>query len=330
MENSMRVERLIPIHDLRPALARMRMRLERIQEDMGRLGAEAKGPGDLALGRGYAFLGDPDKALAVLNRSWNGGYRTPEVAYALCRVACDHYLRLADLDPPSGPEQARQLQAAREFFTLSEGAVWEPRELAEARLLSLEGSHSAALAKARGVHKEYPWMHEAKVEEAFALTGLGLASQRQGASQAALTYYREASLAARLAQTVGHSDESCYLADLEWRLRWLENPALGREERMLQLAEAEALADQILVIRPDSPLGVRVKSYVIIRRATALAQAGQDPEPELDRAERFLAPLQEVPGLQAMVGLKRSRVQELRASRAAQGQSRPWLGARIK
>jgi hypothetical protein len=67
LENRMRIERLIPVHDRRPAMANMVGRLDRIRGDMKALGPEAQGPGNLALGRGYAALGDLEAARNFFN-----------------------------------------------------------------------------------------------------------------------------------------------------------------------------------------------------------------------------------------------------------------------
>jgi serine/threonine-protein kinase len=296
LENRMRIERLIPVHDLRPAMGQMLGRLERIRRDMAALGPEAQGPGNLALGRGYGALGELDRALAALDTAWRGGYATPEVAYELSKVHTDYCVRLDDgeLAAPSGEAQdalwSSHLGAARSFFNQARGAVWEPLELGEAGLLNQEGAYAAALVRARKTFKQAPWLYEAKVEEARALTGLGLERLARRREREALSLFREAGLAAQVAQDIGHSDETCYLVDLEGRLHQLERPGQSAQAVLAGLAAAEPLADQALAIRPDSPAAFSAKIRLVLRRASAMAGSGRDPEPELRRAERYLAP----------------------------------------
>jgi serine/threonine-protein kinase len=329
MENHMRVERLIPIHDLRPTLAHMRERLERIQSDMASLGPEARGPGSLALGRGYCSLGDLDQAQAVLERAWPS-YRTPEMASALSRLACEGYFILvaredtADRDEALDAAKSKCRTDARVFFDLSAGQTWEPAPLGEARVLYVEGRFAEALAKARQAFKDNPWLYEAKVEEAYALSALGAERQRQGDRRGALSLYMEASVAAQLARTIGHSDDNCYFSDLEWRLYWVENQELGLAQRLAHLAEAERLANQVLVIRPDKPRALLAMSYVMLCRAELLGEAGQDPEAELKRAERFLAPAGEVAALREVAALKRRQIEAVRARFPRGSRSSPW------
>jgi len=53
---------------------------------------------------------------------------------------------------------------------------------------------------------------------------------------------------------------------------------------------------------------------VRIRRAATLARQGLDPDPELRRAERLLAPAAQRPEFQRMVARKRLQIQAVRRS----------------
>jgi len=318
IENRMRLERVIPAHDLLPAIAESHRGLERIRAEMARLGPVAQGPGNLALGRGYCALGDLDQARVVLEAAWQGGYRTPDVAYALAKVACFSCFMLmdraemVDLEEPLESAMATHLQDARTYSALSQGQTWEPVGLGEARLLFLEGEFAQAVKLARATFLQNPWLYEAKVEEAFALAYLGAARQQQGDFRGAGSLYQEASLAARQARTIGQSASSAYLADLELRFRWLQNPRLSYAERLTQLDQAEWLSDQLLLLRPDSPRALCSKAFVLIRRAATHAGHGLSPEPELRRAEHLLAPAADRPDFRRMVALKRQQILEVR------------------
>jgi tetratricopeptide (TPR) repeat protein len=318
LENSVRVELLIPVHDLRPAFARLRQGLDRIRAEMARLGPEAVGPGNLALGRGYCALGDLDQARKVLLAAWDGGYRTPDMAYALSRVACESYfvlldrMELDDLENRQDPALAAHLRDARAFFDLSRGQGWEPDGMAQARLQNMEGRFEEGVRSARTAFRDHPWLYEAKAEEAFLHGNLGVRCQDRGDHPGAWNHYQEASLAARAAQDIGHSDSVGYLADMEWRIHWLKNPRLGDPERLEHLARAEWLADQLLRLQPDCPRALCSKTFVLVRRAALRAGRGQDPEPDLRRAERLLDPAADRPGFRRMVALKRRQIEEVR------------------
>lgn len=74
METSMKVERLLPVHDLHPAYARIR-------EQMATLQSTIQEPaGAYAVGVGHWLLSEPAKARPLLQRAWDGGFRSPDAA----------------------------------------------------------------------------------------------------------------------------------------------------------------------------------------------------------------------------------------------------------
>ena len=317
LENQIGLERLHPPHDLRPVRARMTLGLVRIQEDIAGLGPEAVGPGNLALGRGYLAMRDLEPALAALERAWDAGYRTPDVAYALCKTHCDFFIRaldqaqLGDRAPAPGL-MAAELEAARRFYALSAGAAWEPPELCGARILNFQGRSAEALALARDLAARFPSFYEAVVEEAYALGTLGWERQRAGDARAAQALYRQAEAAARRAQGIGRSDITCYLAAMDWRLHWLEHPGLAPAEALPVWAQAEQLVDVVLAIRPENPRALSAKVHILLGRARAARAAGLDPEPELARAERFLDRAEPEPGFRWLIPDKRRLIRVTR------------------
>jgi serine/threonine-protein kinase len=317
LEKSIGIERLHPPHDLGPVLERMTEGLARIQKEMAQLGPEAMGPGNLALGRGYLAMRFLEQARTALEAAWNGGYRTPDVAYALCKTYCDLYIRTLDEEqtedlPPSLELAARQLDAARTYYELALGATWEPRELCGARILIFERRGAEALALARQLSEKDRWFYEAKVEEAYALDAIGYDEQRAGHYQAALRNYKQAESAALGAQSIGRSDITCYLASMDWRLHWLENPHVPPAQALALWKEAEDLADTVLRIRPGNFRGHSAKLYAILGRARTLKRLGLDPEPDLARAERYLDLAGLTPGYRWAVSRKRELIRRTR------------------
>jgi len=261
---------------------------------MDHLGPEAWGPGNLALGRGYLTMRYLDPALLALEEAWKSGYRTPDVAYALCKTHCEYYIRILDEEqlrdiPPSPERVAYHLQSARDYYPLAAGATWEPPELCGVMLLIFGGKEAEALLQARKLAENNPWFYEAKVEEAYAFQTLGYARQMAGDYRGAHALYAQSETVARLAQDIGRSDITCHLASLDWRIDWLENPRLRPHEALATGREAEQVVDTVLAIRPAYPRAISAKVHVILSQARALKALGRDPRPELARAERFLA-----------------------------------------
>lgn len=324
LESFLRIERLIPPHDLRPVRALAYRRLEGIRRDMAELGPAAAGPGNLALGRGYAALGDLDQAQAALEAAQRSGYANAQVARALAQVHCAFSLAMSGdawrggAERSLAPLRAAHLREARAQFDRS----GSPGDLEEAALRIQEGDYLTGLAEARAAFREAPWLYEAKVEEARALTGLGLVRAAKGEVQAAASLFRESELAVQSAEAIGQSDEAVTLADLDGRIRRLDLLRLDANAERLAWEAAERLADQALAINPDHPRALDAKVYVVLRGAGALLRAGRDPEPDLHRAERYLAPWVASPDLRPLVALRRRWIQCLRArQRLARGQA---------
>jgi serine/threonine-protein kinase len=319
LESALRIERLIPRHDLRLARARWYERLAAIREDLARLGPGAAGPGNLALGRGYLALGDLDQALQCLEVAGRTGYGTARVACALVRTHCAWAMRLASFDRRGGadPSQAAQrafhLRAARAQFERFQTAGGMGADLEEAALLVQEGAFEAGLAKARAAFREAPWLYEAKVEQARALAGLAGARAAGGDPRVAASLFREAELAAQEAVAIGQSDEAAYLAELDGQILRLDHLPPGPGAEAAAWGQAERLADQALELDPDHPQALDAKVYVVLRRAGARLRAGQDPRPDLDRAERYLAPWEGDPALATAAALRRRWIHCLRA-----------------
>ena len=317
LENRIGIERLHPPHDLSPLLDGMTLGLARMQEDIASLGPEARGPGDLALGRGYLAMRFLESALRVLDEAWAADFRTPDVAYALCRTHCELYARIRDQEqtgdlPPAPDRAASHLQAARATYQAAEGVTWEPREFCLVRLLIFEGRASEALAEARRLQASHPLFYEALVEEANALEALGTGRLKAGDPVGAMALYRQAEAASMRARTVGRSDVTCYLAALDWRLHWLDQPGLAPAEALPVWREAEGLVDVVLAIRPRYTRAISAKVYVLLGRARAVRALGGDPGPVLDRAEAFIGSARPLPSVAWLTLRKRQQILKAR------------------
>jgi len=288
IENLLRLERMMPPHDLRPALAQTRQRMGELQKTMQELGPQGTGPGSFALGRGHQILGEPQEALTHLQRAWDLGYRTPEAAYALGRAHCDVYeaasKALETWDAQGLQElKRRHLLPAKHLFSGAGGQTLEPMALGESVLARLEGQPDRALELARQAYRERPWCYEAKALESSALTRKGFDLQISGQPQAALELYRQAREASRLAQDLARSDEQALQVDLNQRMAWMAfelERGLPAEELF---REAEDLCDRLLSLDPSRVLPHRDKLRICQRRASRLLETGRSPLEPLRR-----------------------------------------------
>ena len=90
LQELMRVEMLLPAHDLSPAYQRIRQAMAALS---ARPPVVAAGAAAFTLGRGHQLLGDDREAHRELTRAWELGFRRPEAARALAETEGRLYAR---------------------------------------------------------------------------------------------------------------------------------------------------------------------------------------------------------------------------------------------
>ncbi len=267
-EHLLRIERMMPLHDIRPAEARLRARMEAIRAEMDRLGGASRGPGRYALGRGSLALRDYRKALEHLQASWDAGFQAPEVAYSL---GLAHFRQfLADTPDPLrafsdkvfDSRVAAHLSPAAEWFQRSLGAAVESPAYGRTMVAMVQGRTEEAARRFDQALEEAPWLYEALLGKAENLDFEQLNRLRRARSHPDLEQ-RQASIRLKRAlvaqaQRLAPSDADLRVAlgDL-WTGLWVELSAHG-DRNPVPLAEAEAAYNQARAILPDSvPLAIR-------------------------------------------------------------------------
>ncbi|HEX5717691.1 MAG TPA: protein kinase [Thermoanaerobaculia bacterium] len=232
MEASLRYAALLPRHDVTATKRRLRSELEKIREEMDRLGPLAEGPGHYALGQGHLALHQDELAREHLERAWNAGQRTPEVAEALGRVfgsLLDKTLINAGPAREMDPDEVRRRFRTPALSYLKEAA--RDPEQATLYLLGLiafyEGRYSEAVARAREAYRETPWLYEAAQLEArvYAFQA-DEAADADNREEALRLYDQAGAVYSRILATVP-SDAALYSADCQ---RQAHRIALSRDE----------------------------------------------------------------------------------------------------
>ena len=309
MQYRMRVERMMPAHDLRPAFARIQSEMERIKADMAREGEVAYGPGSLALGWGYLFLKQPQRALETLNAGWDSGFQTPGMAYALARTHCDAYEEELPLARAQGEKAIQTLKEhhmvpARHLFEVADSEGLEPSDLGKARLETLDGDPGKALAFADRALQTNPDAYEADAWKAEALNDIGFGFQKEGNYAKAEQIYRQSDQAAIAAQTIGRSDEWALKVQLN---RQLASVAIAEwQDKVFDLKSTAKLSDDLLALNPDWLPAIADRLTVSWRRAEILLNAGQDPRPVASEGWSRLEATGRIPG--AIPRLQRDRL----------------------
>ena len=174
MELFLRYAYALPPHDTAKEKAVVLQRMQQIEARMRQIGSASAGPGHYALGRGNLGLQRYKEAEAHLSLSWNSGYRTPEVAYALGLVLGELYkaaLEEAQRIPDDQKRKAyiqesetKYLAPALDRLTYKGGPavqVESPLYL-QALIAFYSKRYEEALAKTQEAFSAAPWLYEAK------------------------------------------------------------------------------------------------------------------------------------------------------------------------
>ncbi|HUO84174.1 MAG TPA: protein kinase [Thermoanaerobaculia bacterium] len=266
-----------PLHDVRDEQQRIRSRVEQLRGRVERAGPLAHGPGYYALGRAHLGLRDYDRARADLERSWQSGYRHPEVAHALGRTWGILYQEEIERneripDPNVRSELRIRIdqtfrQPALEFLHRSRDARAHSPALLEALIAFYDRRYEESLDQIGEALRDFPWEYEAHALEARIRTLTGNALRDSGDYLAADEEHGRAEGAYRAALSIGRSDPSLHegLCAL-WNERARLYAHLGSEPHAAVM-NAVSACDDALIADPDSTMP-------LIRKAEAFIQLG--------------------------------------------------------
>jgi len=291
LEQSIRNERLLPSHDLRPADALTRGRMAALQAKAARLGPGVEGPVNFALGQAHFLLQDLAPAQTELEQAWTAGFQTPEAAFLLARIQVRNYQamlrRAAFLGQAPPPEAAQALAQAEHFLAEARMQTGHPREFAQALDAQLRGDQPQVLELARAALRANPWHLDSAVLASGSLALMARQRLDAGDTNGAEAGYREALDLAQAALAKGQSDPGLHHARSTAALG-LAAVALERGELTPRsLEELEQQTDQALQLDPDNRDSQSDWLQVRELKALRLWGTGQDPQAVLDQALKF-------------------------------------------
>lgn len=261
-EHLLRMERMMPIHDIRPAEARMRARMEAIQRDLATLGAVAQGPGCYALARGHMALRDYVQALACLDRAWGSGFQAPEVAYAQGLVRLlqwqDQFGNFNAIGLRSREREADLVGPAKAWLHRTQGTTVEAAPYVGGLLAMVEGRHDDADRLLMTVLEAAPWQYEAWMARGFSVFNRHQWAFNHGVQKPSLKdlepIYTQADICFAQAQKLAPSDETIYVERARFHAGvFLERS--GRSDRSAHpLDRSEAFLDLARRVRPQGNL----------------------------------------------------------------------------
>ena len=289
LEQSIRNERLLPPHDLRPAEARTRERMEALRARMEPLGSG--GPLWFALGRASFLLQDLPQAQGQLAKAWSAGFQTADTAFLLAQVygqrSRAEAQEAAFQGQPPPPAAGADLAQAGAFLQQARLQTGQPREYAAALESYLHGDYLQAAEEARAGLEANPWHLDSAILASQSLALLAKERLDAGDSDGAEARYQEALDTARSALARGQSEQrlqhACCSAALGLAAAALERGELAPGS----LADLERQTDQQLRLDPDDQDAQSDWLQVRALRAMAMWGLGQDPRAVLDQALQF-------------------------------------------
>ena len=259
LESLLWKERSLPVHDIGPAVAAVRARMEAIEAEIERRGEVAGAPGHLALGNAHLALGELDAAVEHLEIAWAEGHAPRETAWALGSALGAIYQRgLSSLETITDPDlratEHRRLDRqygdrARDLLRRARGCTSASPLFVDSVLALAEGRTEDGLRLAGASFAESPWQYEAKLLEGDLLVAR---ARDVGDGVEAARLCAEAEMSYRAAAAIAPSDPSCYArlagAVLQ-RLRALHPEPMDQEqwERAVEAADTAATIDSSFV-----------------------------------------------------------------------------------
>ena len=248
LEDSIRMERFLPAHDLRSANRWFQTRLGVLRARTQALGAPAQAPGHLALARAELALGEARQALEEASLAWQASPRAPETAYLLATATAWAALAPGTRPGPDGAETAQQVEA---LFKL--GRDMGPDALPRALVAYLRGDFATAASVTAAVVRTSPWDLEAVKLEAY--SHCAMAIQRFDAADLPGAEFecRQAMAGVHQYLETGRSDGQAYHAYF-MAARWLLSIQADQGDFPTPQGRVlETLGDQTLRLNPEDP-----------------------------------------------------------------------------
>jgi len=290
-EHLLRIERMMPLHDIRPAEARLRARMEAIRMDMARMGPSAQGPGHYALGRGHLALRQYSEATRDLEFAWGAGFHAPEVAYGLGLTLLKQYedRKMLAITEHASPEILQKLRSdlipsALQWMSQATGARIDNQEYGAGLVAQAEGRFAEADRHYTQALEQAPWLYEVWITRSANEFDRTFTTEFMGSGEQVHASIRRGEGFLEQAERLAPSDDQALLI----HAHLLASEAIARsardDRRAQPVLEAHRLLEQGLAIRPDSePIRVFLPN-TSLQLGFLMLSSGGDPAPMVRKA----------------------------------------------
>jgi len=290
LDNLLRLSHTIPLHEVTSVREHLSDRAETLEEQLPRMDEWSRGPARYALGRVYLSLGRIQPALRQLKAAWQGGYRQPEVAYAL-GLAYGRLYRagLEALEGQRDGERRRAREAelihqyrdpAIDFLGRAGEGSDGASQYGDALIALYERRHEEARRLAEGALEKAPWLYEAVDLIGDAWREQGNERRDSGDFEAAMADYANARDAYAKAAGIGESDPAtharlCALAADQLRLH-----LYGPDSDVSGVFESgQAACDRALTALPGDHAALSNMARLLMLQGRVVEKQGGDPVP---------------------------------------------------
>jgi len=299
MESIMRFAYLVPPHDIRQDLVRVREVMAEIRLRMKELGKTALASGHYALGQGYLALRYYPEARRHLEIAWKNGARTPETAYALGVTLGELFQlemrktgRIQDADLRRGMEArlaAEYVSPALKMMAVAKPFGTVPARYIQAQIAFYQKNEPLALSLLEKLKEEAPQFYETDVLAGNVHQAVGYRHFQNGDTQSAFPEYEMALKAYDRAIQIGRSDPYLHLRKGELYEKIADYQFFTKQTNFEDVvSEGIACCNRALEIDPGLNLANLTKALIYITKATVLGQMGRDPTPFLQQGERVV------------------------------------------
>ncbi len=290
-EHLLRIERMMPGHDIRPAEARLRARMAQIRQALNRLGKPSQGPGHYALGRGYLALKQYPEATRALEAAWQTDFQAPEVAYGLGMALLKQHeeLRLQSIAKHEPSEVRLRLKQemtppALQWMARAKGASVDHPEYGAGLAAHAEGQVEEADRHFAQALEQAPWLYEAWIDRASNQMDESRFAGRTATPEQVKDAQATGEAYLRRAQQLAPSDDEALLKHAQLLTGEAITRAARDDRRSRPILEAHRLLELGLAIRPDSETIRVFLPSTALQLGFLMLSSGGDPAPMIRTA----------------------------------------------
>lgn len=294
----LRTTYMLPRHDIRPARAEIRSKLDEVERLLPTLGDDGRGLGHFVLGEGYRVLGEHERALAELILAQRAGERGAHLdaalghalgaVYELRRKQIETTVaererggKLREIDQRYRDPALAHLRAA--LFTIGDAGI-DSLGYLKALIAFHERRFAEAAERAQAVFAAAPTSYEAGVLEARARNVVGHTLHAAGKLTEAEAEFTASRRTFERVLEIARSDDTAWLEYGE--LVYRQAIAISRGGSLPVDLERRALdaLHTAQEINPSSADGYLREAHVALGQGNVEIYGGRDPGRFVDRA----------------------------------------------